>query len=223
MPSTIRTPSRSRPEGGGQARPGPARPSASPQEPMGPTSGGLRRLGSMSQTPRPPGPRTRLLEPDLLRCGAMLAVLGVHANAWMGHAGGAVAAQLALLFAVLPRGPRASLVLLAIAAPLQLGLAIARSVGWMPPGPLAAVFDHHAQWFAVWWVGYLALGSVAAWSDGPLLRVLRAHRRAVVLAASVVAALAVADMTRAGVSGYDAFFRPSAFPLSVAAVAALAA
>lgn len=264
----------------------------------------------MSQISRP-----RLFEVDLGRCAAMLAVLGVHADAWMGHAGAggvvypaldrllrfcvplfvvlsgyvlartagagpldrarfarrralrlavplgawllvylaaglllgtvrpasvldvpalvwdrgvgghlyylAVAAQLALLFAVVPRGPRASLVLLAVAAPAQVGLCALRDAGWAPGGPLGAVFGLQAQWFAVWWWGCFAAGAAAGWRHARLEPLLRRWCPAVLLLAAAVAAAAVADMARAGASGYDAFFRPSTFLLSVAIAAAL--
>ena len=162
----------------------------------------------------------------LLGTARPASLLDVPALVWDGTAGGhlyylAVAAQLALLFAALPRGPRASLALLAVAVPVQLGLSGLRALGWVPGGPLGAVFGHQAQWFAVWWVGCYAAGGAAAWYHRPLRRVLEAHRAVAVALAAPVAALAVADMARAGASGYDAFFRPSTLALSVAVAGAL--
>jgi peptidoglycan/LPS O-acetylase OafA/YrhL len=133
-----------------------------------------------------------------------------------------VACQFYVLFMVLPRGRRAAWALLAIAVPLQLALTGVRAAGWHPQAPFDVLFGYQAQWFGIWWVGYYALGALAAWYRRPLLEWLAAHRGLVLLAAVLVAPLAVLDMWRAGAQGYDAILRPSTFFLTVAVVAALA-
>jgi len=147
---------------------------------------------------------------------------------WDGTIGGylyflVVAAQLSLLFAVLPRGRRAALVACAVAVPLQLGLTGLRASGWAPAGPLAPAWGAQAQWFAPWWIGCYAAGCAAAWYRELLLRAAARWRGPCLLLGAGVAALALLDVTRAGATGYDAFFRPSTFALTLAVAAAVAA
>jgi peptidoglycan/LPS O-acetylase OafA/YrhL len=132
-----------------------------------------------------------------------------------------VACQFYLLYMVFPRSRRAAVALLAVAVPVQLGLAAARGGGWTPPAPFDIAFGYQAQWFGIWWIGYYALGAVAAWYRQPLLEWLGAHRRLVLAALAVVAPLAVFDMWRAGAVGYDNIFRPSTFFMTAAVIAAL--
>lgn len=276
-------------------------------------------MDAIAPTRRPPVARgDRLLEADLLRCVAMLSVVALHADAWMGHGGAfaaavypaldrflrfcvpvfafltgyvltcttgdrpldrprfarrralrtavplagwllvylvaglllgtarpaspadvpmlvwngtvgghlyflAVAAQLALLFGVLPRGRRAALVTCAVVVPLQLVLSALRASGWAPHGAAAVVFGYQAQWFSCWWAGYYAVGCLAAWNREPLLRVIAAWRWVFLLLPAAVAPPVLFDMSRAGATGYDAFFRPSTFALTLAVIASLAA
>lgn len=133
-----------------------------------------------------------------------------------------VACQFYLLYMVLPRSRRAAWVLLAVAVPAQLALTGLRAAVWHPQAPFDILFGYQAQWFGIWWVGYYALGAVAAWYRRPLLEWLGSHRAIVFGAFAVVAPLAVVDMWRSGAQGYDEIFRPSTFFLTVAVVAALA-
>jgi peptidoglycan/LPS O-acetylase OafA/YrhL len=147
---------------------------------------------------------------------------------WNGTVGGhlyflAVAGQLALLFGVLPRGRRAALVTCAVVVPLQLVLSALRAAGWAPHGAAAVLFGYQAQWFSCWWAGYYTVGCLAAWYREPLLRVIAARRWVFLLLPAAVAPPVLLDMTRAGATGYDAFFRPSTFALTLAVIAALAA
>ena len=132
-----------------------------------------------------------------------------------------VACQFYLLFLALPRSRRGALLLCAVAVPLQLTLSAARAAGWHVPPPFDIVFGQQAQWFFVWWIGYYAVGALAAWYREPLLRGLRTFRPVALLALAVTGPLALIDMTRAGAQGYDQIFRPATLLLTLAVVAAL--
>jgi peptidoglycan/LPS O-acetylase OafA/YrhL len=132
-----------------------------------------------------------------------------------------VACQFYLLYMVLPRSRRATMILLAVAVPLQLALSGLRAAGWHPQAPFDILFGYQAQWFGIWWVGYYALGAAAAWYRRPLIEWLGSHRALALLGLAVIAPLAILDMWKAGAEGYDEIFRPSTFFLTVAVIAAL--
>lgn len=128
-----------------------------------------------------------------------------------------VVLQLSLVFAVLPRTRRGVALLCAVAVPLEVVLLCLRA--FAPPlgGRLAWAEGDHAQWLAIWFIGYYAAGAALATWRAEVVGWVRRNSWVVVLPL-LTGALIVVDITHSTGDGYGEILRPS-MVLDVPAIA----